>query len=173
MAKEIIETPLWILEQIDDQDLKIGLVIVELPEHKTLEYIDLNGHFQPAILNQLLQVLMMMRGEPMNGALMNAEAISKFPEFQVGEDLILLQFQKHYFGSTQTACIPLSKIAEEKAYIFSDHMMTNQYFQEANFLLKYNLNIILEPNNIAFSLNGFGDSDIEETEVAKVKATIL
>jgi len=173
MTKEILPTSLWILGQHKEHDLKIGSVIIELPNHETLRFLDVNGHFQPAILNQILQILTIIRGGSSNDAIVSVEMIGKFPEFPVDEDILLLQFQKHYFTTTQTVCLPLTQKGQEKANLFSDNMITNKYLQEAEVVLKYTIDVVLEPNNIIFMVHGLGESIFKEEEIVTVKARIL
>lgn len=173
MAIEILKTPLWILEKTNDNGLKIGMVVFELPEHKTLHFLDSNGHFQGAILNQVIQILLMLRGGAPNEGLINAKMQGKFPEFPVDEDLLLLQFQKHYLNTTQTSCLPLTAAGEEKGADYLDNTVTNKFFKKANFILKYTVNILIEPTNIVFSLNELGDANIDDEAVLKIKERIL
>ena len=174
-----LQTPLWILESIQDHGLKIRMIIIELPQHEILHYIDATGQFMEAIFNQLMQIIQTLRGNYPANVILNTKTFDKFPEFTVDEDLILLHLQKHYYLTTKTMVIPLNKNAEEKLHLFSNNVPdtvipeTNKYFKNPKILLKYNLNIIYDSDSIVFGLDGTGNKEFSPEDIKRINSKIM
>ena len=152
-----LDTPIYVFKPLTQNDLKIQLQCVELPLDKDLSYLDMTGQFSTGVLQQVWDCI-------------NSLSISSNPDLklELDCDAILLSFIKHYRGSTQTVCISSNSELFQK---YSDNAMTNQLFQEAEVVSKYNLQAFLNDNNIVFGIST-RDSDVSKWAELKSKYSV-
>jgi len=152
-----LDTPIYVFKPLTQNDLKIQLQCVELPLDKDLSYLDMTGQFSTGVLQQVWDCI-------------NSLSISSNPDLklELDCDAILLSFIKHYRGSTQTVCISSNSELFQK---YSDNAMTNQLFQEAEVVSKYNLQAFLNDNNIVFGIST-RDSNVSKWAELKSKYSV-
>lgn len=171
---EILSTSLWILEHKSVHNMKVRMMVMELPKHHILNAIDMSGLFMPAIVEQTVQIIQSLRGQIQPNTAFNLRLVNKFPEFSTDDDdMLILHFQKHYSGSTQNSVISLNDFSENKEKLFSNNIETNKLLKDSEFILKYNIKINLSSTFLEMSVVGTGEKDFTETEVQKIKSTMM
>jgi len=109
-------------------DLTVRPVIIKMGEEgntdgiwQTINYLDFTGQFNPAIAQQIAQVIRSNIGDVPPGVLVSAEmALGKSPVSSA--DVLVLYFIKSYKFSTATVLIQLNAEAE-----VSSEMMSNTF----------------------------------------------
>lgn len=177
----VLDAPLWMLEPITRLGLKILLLIVELPDHDLLRIVDATGKFREAIVDQWIPIVQVMRGNPPpEGFLMNVDILDKEPPLKVpGIDVVIIQFQKHYMGSTKNVVLfeDREMDTEQMRSLLDDTKETNVFFKSGTFAGKIDLQVTISRDErgriLTFSASEFElKKEFTEDEVSNVKSII-
>jgi len=180
-----MDTPLWVLEPLsydietksgDNKTLKVAMVIIELPINNTIAYLDMCGKFREAVVYQILAILRTLAGDLTSGVIRSTELkeCSNLKDC----DLSLVMFIKHYRGSTATVMVPnsdLSDIKESYISALMSELYANKFFKDSlenSSVSKIPMHLVEDSGMFFFAVCGNETTDIDETEIARVKSKI-
>ncbi len=167
-----LPTPIWVLESYTYEDSKIARLIVELPNDPILNMLDTRGEFNPAVFNQVMQILQVLKGEIPSGTLMETGILDRVPIIEHDCDFSLIMFIKHYRGSSMTAVCKHRSVSTELITKMNDSSFTNPLFKEAPFIMKVPMGYVQLDGMIFFTITGHETSDLDESEVSVVRSKI-
>lgn len=167
MEDEILEvnTPVYVFNDIQQDGLSICSLVCELPGNKLFLMLEQAQIFHEAITQQLQSVLITLQGHIVPNTIQNSEL--KFP-LTSGHDLMLLQYHKHYKGSTETVAIGITDKITNVASKYNDNLYTNKMFKKNTITKKLDIKLHMKDGLIKFGYHGeltLNDSD--ESEILK------
>ena len=157
---QVYDAPLWFLESITLDEIRISLAICELPNNILLHQIDHLGNFRPAVINQIMPIVnTLLKGVSKNKLMManldNTKFLKKIKS-NSDEEILLILFQKHYKGSTQTSCVVInSELVKSKPKLIQklhDCNITNKYFKGGKVVIKYDMKMYINGNGLFFGI---------------------
>ena len=158
------KTPLYRLPNIKVNDLSVGIYIMELPKTDILNYLDMYGHFNQAIIHQVLDIIKTRMGHVVNNMLIKTDVYNKYDKLEP-VDTILLTFIKHYRGSTQTVAIALNdKIDEDLNDNQKTSKLIKQTFNQCSKVIKMDMCMITTEASIYFGFNKEEEVNTSELE---------
>jgi hypothetical protein len=171
-----VDTPIYVMEMINDNGIKILPVICVLPDRNIFKVIDENGEFYPAIFQQIHPIINAIKGNISVNTIINTDVLDENGDISCNipndEDVLLVLFIKDYRGSTQTFPGFSNDIVENDER-FIDCNITNQYFKNATFLRMFNVQFMFNDNLIQFGLyNHEGTTDVDPEIINKIKNRI-
>lgn len=137
------DCPTWVLEKITYHDLVVRPVVIELPQDKTLHYLDVTGKFNEGVTPQFCQLIHTIRGTPPSGTLIRADA--KLPDIGDDDEILVLMFIKHYQQSTASISVPTTEIGNDKIQKFVQELKPIDILNSG--VIEWNIKTILLENN--------------------------
>ena len=152
---ETLDTPMYVMDTINHEGIKLKVIVVELPVHEFLAQLDMFGHFQPAIFNQIYDTII-----GLNNLTNNNKLVKDY-------DYILLSFIKHYNMATRNIFVKdnLSDDDPELIEKYMDTLKTNNIIKNMKPIEKYKILAFInsEEGAIVFASSD-KDNDVSKWE---------
>ena len=161
-----LETPIWVLDDINNDNLKILPLICELPTNELFSRLEFSGTFNDAIINQLVGLIRQLQGHIPYGGI---QKVDFKPTINDNYDVILLMLQKHYSGSTRTLALALNDKGNNDIEKY-DNTYTAKFYKEGTLSNKHNVSLNLTDGVIRFAY--FGSSNATNEDFTRLKAKI-
>jgi len=143
----IIDTPLYVMKTICNDNLRIKVMVVELPSDAFMSYLDFTNQFEPAVINQVLNIIFIMIGDINSGVLFKPESLNTIKK---DFDCLLISFIKHYRQTTQNIFVDFSD--NENLQTYNDTIFTNKIIKSSYPEAKYDMKASIKNNIINFEL---------------------
>jgi len=166
MKNTKIETPMWELNDIHNDSLKILPLICELPYNELFSRLEFSGTFNDAIINQLVTLIRQLQGHTPSGGIAKIDFKATLND---DYDIILIMLQKHYSGSTRTLALALNEKGNDDISKY-DNEYTAKFYKNGNISKKHNVSLNLTKKVIRFAY--FGPDKVTEKDIARLKSKI-
>ena len=170
---ETYDSPMWTLKTTEYNGIKIKPLLVILPNNNKLLQIEKKQVCYQAIVKQIIDIIFTLNGKITSGVIIREDIINKYNKgLFADEDIILLCFIKHYYGTTSTSIIPLTKKGFDKNTIFSDVKLTNKIIKNAECNSFIDMKMLISTNELRFGIYKDNDLHLEQLTDAKKKLLI-
>jgi hypothetical protein len=162
-----IDCPMWIMNTINMDGLKICPIVCELPKDELLSKLHSTNQFGDAIVKQIIAVLHQLQGNSIDGITL----VDFKPILDNDYDMFIIMFQKNFMLSTQTVVLATKQLDKQVLKKYNNNMTTARIFKDAIPTSKLDLKIL--SNNTAINIAYFGKLKINPEDVSEMKGKIM